>query len=1120
VSRSTIGALKALVGVLLVTLCGVSAPAASASVQGEIATLEVSDSLSRTESPLSNGGKWASLGWGAKKTGKATTEGWSPSSTFPAVDGAYWKYRQLSDLAGGGEAVSVAKEGSPGSSEQMGAIWLDMPEPSSAQTGYRLAWFQNAEGTYTLKLGKFEAGVEKSLGEKKGLSIPKGQTLALSDLGESVTAWMGTGTALEVILSAKDSAFSIGYPGIEGNGSSTRLTNFKAGTFGPSPILENMSVLAELTGYDYPFLGAGKFSKPSWSANMGGIDSTSPHGWRIRNPTKVAGGGNSGAFWNQSTFSSSTNGNGVGIYVAKYPRESENGHQSIWLNMSNPGQVKTGYELSWAHLEWPNNNEYEFVLSKWASGKQTVLVSRKDVKVDFSIWNIYLLDKNGLLTVWTEGLNQTLQLAAKDSTYLSGYTGITGDTGEYAGETGYGALNNFRAANIPIAATATTEAATKVGELEATLNAKVNPKGSNTTYQFEYGATTAYGPFPTYPASVGSGSSDVAVSNTIGTVDHLKPETTYHYRVVARNAGGTTYGEDKTFTTSEATIATYSSSFGSVGAGNGQFQHTAGIGETSDGNFWVADAYNHRIQKVTPEGTYLSQISKAGDGSTLYLSGLAVDAKNNVWITDWSNNRVEEFNEKGEFVRRFGSTGTGNGQFDVPEGVAVDSKGNVWVADWRNGRVQEFNEKGEFIRVVGSKGSEPGQLQGPAAIAISPDDNVWVADWSGHQVDEFNEKGEFVRRFGSEGIGPGQFSYPVALAVDASGNVWVADQQSGRVEKFTETGTYMGKFGTAGSGTGQFSFGYPNGIVADPAGNVWVTDGNNNRVQRWKMAAEPPVVSFASSITVGSFGTGNGQFNHTAGIGETSYGYLWIADAYNHRLQRMTPEGTYLSQINKAGDGLTLYPSGLAVDAKDNVWITDWSNNRVEEFNEKGEFVRRFGSPGTGNGQFSNPEGIAIDSKGNVWVVDANNGRVQEFNEKGEFIRVVGSKGSEPGQLQGPAAIAIGPGDNVWVADWSANRVDEFNEKGEFIRRFGSKGTGSGQLENPVAIAADYEGGIWVADQQNNRVEKFSEKGVYRGQFGTAGSKVGQFNFGYPNGMALDVAGNLWVTDRNNHRAH
>ncbi len=93
----------------------------------------------------------------------------------------------------------------------------------------------------------------------------------------------------------------------------------------------------------------------------------------------------------------------------------------------------------------------------------------------------------------------------------------------------------------------TTEAATGVNGTEATLKASVNPNGSSTTYQFEYGPTTSYGiKVPIGLESVGSGTSAVAVSRAIW---GLKEGATYHYRVIATNAAGTANGSDKSFTT-------------------------------------------------------------------------------------------------------------------------------------------------------------------------------------------------------------------------------------------------------------------------------------------------------------------------------------------------------------------------------------------------------------------------------------------------------------------------------------------------------------------------------------------------------------------------------------------
>jgi len=98
------------------------------------------------------------------------------------------------------------------------------------------------------------------------------------------------------------------------------------------------------------------------------------------------------------------------------------------------------------------------------------------------------------------------------------------------------------------APSATTEAATVVGTSSATLNGTVNANGSSTAVTFEYGLTTNYGTTETADQSPVTGNTNTAVSTT---VSGLSPNTTYHFRVVATNANGTSYGIDMTFTTAE-----------------------------------------------------------------------------------------------------------------------------------------------------------------------------------------------------------------------------------------------------------------------------------------------------------------------------------------------------------------------------------------------------------------------------------------------------------------------------------------------------------------------------------------------------------------------------------------
>jgi len=331
---------------------------------------------------------------------------------------------------------------------------------------------------------------------------------------------------------------------------------------------------------------------------------------------------------------------------------------------------------------------------------------------------------------------------------------------------------------------ATTDAATAVGLTQATLSGKVNPLGSATNYWFEYGETTSYGAkIPVSPESVGSGTEYVAVTRT---PTGLKEGATYHFRVVAESEAGMSKGADRTFTTGPR----FSFSFGSKGSANGQFLHPAESVVDAEGNLWVVDKENCRVEEFDPEGNYLFQFG-------------------------------EEGSEPGQF------SGLG------PESIAIDTEGNLWVADTYNGRLQEFDQEGNLIQIVGSYGSEPGQLGEPTGIDIGPSGNIWIADWLNKRVTEFNEAGEFVRQVGKAGSGNGEFINPDSIEVDETGTVWVLDEGNDRIQRFDEEGKYLGKFGSSGSGEGQFNFGWPAGITSDAEGNLWIADSLNNRVQKW-----------------------------------------------------------------------------------------------------------------------------------------------------------------------------------------------------------------------------------------------------------------------------------------------
>jgi streptogramin lyase len=407
-----------------------------------------------------------------------------------------------------------------------------------------------------------------------------------------------------------------------------------------------------------------------------------------------------------------------------------------------------------------------------------------------------------------------------------------------AGETVYGADKSFKTPATP--PSSSTEAATGVGSSEATLNGTVNPNGAGTTFQFEYGKTTSYGLSAPVPAeSIGSGKSNVKVSAPIGFA--VEPNTTYHYRLVATNVGGTTKGEDKTFTTPRATAApTFSLAFGSYGSGNGQFSGPRGLAADAAGNVWVADTGNGRLQKFNPSGEYLTKFGTkgSGNGQLSNPSDVAIDAAGNLWVLDSGNSRLQKFNSSGEYLTKFGSKGSGNGQFSYPAAVAIDAAGNLWVTDAGNSRVQKFNSSGEFLAKFGSYGSGDGQLKEPLGIAADGEGGVWVVDSGNSRLQRFDSAGQFVSKIVSSGGPEGQFTESQDIAVDPQGLLWVADYEScpqSPVEAFFPEGEYVTAAGKCGSKESEFAT--PMGIATDAEGNLWVTDPH--RVKKWKQTPYP-----------------------------------------------------------------------------------------------------------------------------------------------------------------------------------------------------------------------------------------------------------------------------------------
>ncbi|QHT70821.1 T9SS type A sorting domain-containing protein [Rhodocytophaga rosea] len=209
------------------------------------------------------------------------------------------------------------------------------------------------------------------------------------------------------------------------------------------------------------------------------------------------------------------------------------------------------------------------------------------------------------------------------------------------------------------------------------------------------------------------------------------------------------------------------------------------------------------------------------------------------------------------------------------------------------------------------------------------------------------------------------------------------------------------------------------------------------------------------------------------------------------------------------GNGQFDLPISVDVDAAGNIYVVDYQNHRIQKFDPNGKFLLKFGRYGAGNGQLDYPTDLAVDIAGNIYVVDWNNYRIQKFNSNGQFLLKFGSQGNGDGQFIRPSKIAVDIAGNVYVTDGPGpnNCIQKFNSNGKFLMKFGTYGTGDGQFNAPTAIAVDVAGNIYVADYWNYRIQKFNANGQFLSKFGS------NRQFAELSDITIDVGGNIYVAD-------
>ena len=398
-------------------------------------------------------------------------------------------------------------------------------------------------------------------------------------------------------------------------------------------------------------------------------------------------------------------------------------------------------------------------------------------------------------------------------------------------------------------------------------------------------------------------------------------------------------------------------------------------------------------------------------------TGVSVDAAGNIFVTDSFNQMIRKVTQAG-VVTTLGGTanlvgstdGTGSAAlFNYPSGVTVDTAGNLYVADTLNNTIRmgvpspgSGGSGGPGGPGGGSNGS--GSSGGTGGITLNP-----------------SSPGSLNSQAAGQSLV--LFLFPTSVARDSSGNLYVADAANNTIQKITSSGvvaTLAGMGGTVGTtdATGSFAmFNQPNGVTVDGSGNVFVADTGNGTIRKITSSGVVTTLAGSTSSRGNRDGTGTGAwFSSPTGIASDSSGNLYVADAFTNTIRKVTPAGVVSTiagsaavrggAVDATGTAARFsYPTGVAVDGSGNLYIADAYNDTVRKITPDGTVATLAGlaqvpntTDATGiNARFNQPIGVAVDGSGNVFVADTANCTIRKITASGAVTTVAGTVSGSAG---------------------------------------------------------------------------------------------------------------------------
>ncbi len=568
------------------------------------------------------------------------------------------------------------------------------------------------------------------------------------------------------------------------------------------------------------------------------------------------------------------------------------------------------------------------------------------------------------------------------------------------------------------------------------------------------------------------------------------------------------------------------------GAGVARLNGPRDIAFDSAGVGYVADASNHRIRRILPDGTVTTL---AGSGLTGLQDGvatsarlsaptsLAVRADGGLLIADQGHHAVRLL--AGGQVTTLAGTGTagaanavgGAATFYSPSGVEVAEDGAVLVGDLNNHQLRRIapgalscdDGKGCTVDACDAKkGCSNSQLDKGAACS---DGNVCttgdVCDAAGACKATLTSCDDGTPCT-SDICNPidGKCVTVSTSSVCEDGDACLGPDtcQNGVCKTQPGLESWVGSAAGFVDGKGKVAaMNSPTGACDDGVGGVFVADRSNHRIRQ--VGADGTVTTVAGS---GAAGYTEGEaskavFNTPQDVDAAIDGSLCVADRGNHRIRRIANGQVVLlagQALNGFADGVGAaarfyYPEGVAVDPfSGDCYVADTYNNRIRKVSADGKAVTVAGDGASGfvegkgvAARFYRPSGIDIDDKGFLYVADTYNHRVRRIDAEGNTTVLAGSGSATFADGKAGAAsfnypndVSMGSDGTLLIADRNNHRLRELFGDGVVSTLAGSAsagaadgGVGVGQLNTPYGVVAHPMLGPVIVDYGNHRLRRF-----------------------------------------------